>query len=57
MIYLDTSAILKLLRHEAETDALINHLDAHAQQDLLTSALATVEAARARGIALRISKS
>jgi predicted nucleic acid-binding protein len=47
VIYLDTSAILKLLRHEAETDALINHLDAHAQQDLLTSALATVEAARA----------
>lgn len=47
MIYLDTSAILKLLRREAETDALIDHLDAHAQQDLITSALATVETARA----------
>jgi predicted nucleic acid-binding protein len=47
VIYLDTSAILKLLRREAETDALIEHLDAHAQQDLLTSSLATVETARA----------
>ncbi|HET8659381.1 MAG TPA: type II toxin-antitoxin system VapC family toxin [Micromonosporaceae bacterium] len=47
MIYLDTSAILKLLRREAETDALLDHLDAHAQQDLITSALATVETARA----------
>ena len=47
MIYLDTSAILKLLRREAETDALIAHLDAHAQQELFTSALATVEVARA----------
>ncbi|HEX5594852.1 MAG TPA: type II toxin-antitoxin system VapC family toxin [Micromonosporaceae bacterium] len=47
MIYLDTSAILKLLRREAETDALIDHLDAHAQQELFTSALATVEVARA----------
>jgi predicted nucleic acid-binding protein len=47
MIYLDTSAILKLLRREGETNALIEHLDAHAQQDLLTSSLATVETARA----------
>lgn len=47
MIYLDTSAILKLLRREAETDALIGHLDAHAQRDLVTSALTTVETARA----------
>jgi uncharacterized protein len=47
VIYLDTSAILKLLRREAETDALIDHLDAHAQQDLITSTLATVETARA----------
>jgi len=47
VIYLDTSAILKLLRREAETDALIDHLAAHAQQDLITSALATVETARA----------
>lgn len=47
MIYLDTSAILKLLRREPETDALADHLDAHAGQDLVTSALATVETARA----------
>lgn len=47
MIYLDTSAILKLLRREMETDALLDHLDAHAQQELFTSALATVEVARA----------
>jgi predicted nucleic acid-binding protein len=47
VIYLDTSAILKLLRREAETDALIDHLDAHGQQDLITSALATVETGRA----------
>ncbi|HEU4424125.1 MAG TPA: type II toxin-antitoxin system VapC family toxin [Pilimelia sp.] len=47
MIYLDTSAILKLLRREAETDALIDHLEAHAGHDLITSALATVETAGA----------
>ena len=47
MIYLDTSAIVKLLRREAETGALLEHLDAHPEQDLLTSALTTVEAARA----------
>ena len=47
MIYLDSSAILKLLRRENESDALIAHLDAHAQQELVTSALATVEVARA----------
>jgi uncharacterized protein len=47
VIYLDSSAILKLLRRENESDALIAHLDAHAQQELVTSALATVEVARA----------
>ena len=47
MIYLDTSAILKLLRREAETDALTAHLRAHRQQEPITSALATVEVARA----------
>ncbi|WP_239347856.1 type II toxin-antitoxin system VapC family toxin [Frankia sp. CiP3] len=47
MIYLDTSAVVKLLRREMETDALIEHLDAHPDQELLTSALTTVEAARA----------
>lgn len=47
MIYLDTSAILKLLRREQETDALIDHLVAHSEHDLITSTLATVETARA----------
>lgn len=47
MIYLDTSAIVKLLRREAETAALVDHLDAHSQHELITSALSTVEAARA----------
>lgn len=47
MIYLDTSAILKLLRRETETDALIGHLETYAKQELITSALTTVETARA----------
>lgn len=47
MIYLDTSAVLKLLRREAETDALIDHLDTYSLHDLITSALATVETVRA----------
>jgi uncharacterized protein len=47
VIYLDTSAILKLLRREMESDALIEHLGMHATQELVTSALATVEVARA----------
>jgi predicted nucleic acid-binding protein len=47
VIYLDTSAILKLLRREAETDALIEHLQTRAGQELLTSSLATVEITRA----------
>ncbi|WP_322751421.1 MULTISPECIES: type II toxin-antitoxin system VapC family toxin [unclassified Frankia] len=47
MIYLDTSAVVKLLRRETETDALVKHLDAHPDHNLLTSALTTVEATRA----------
>jgi len=47
VIYLDTSAILKLLRHEPESGALKAHLKAHPERDLITSALATVEVARA----------
>jgi predicted nucleic acid-binding protein len=47
VIYLDTSAILKMLRREAESDALAEHLETHAEQELITSALATVEVARA----------
>ncbi len=29
MIYLDTSAVVKLLRRETKTDALVKHLAAH----------------------------
>jgi predicted nucleic acid-binding protein len=47
VIYLDTSAILKLLRREQESDALADYLAAHPEQDLITSTLATVETARA----------
>jgi uncharacterized protein len=47
VIYLDSSAILKLLRRDNETDALIGHLDQHGHQELVTSALATAEVARA----------
>jgi predicted nucleic acid-binding protein len=47
VIYLDTTAVVKLLRREVETDALVEHLAAHPEQDLFTSALTTVEAARA----------
>jgi predicted nucleic acid-binding protein len=46
VIYLDTSAILKLLLLETETAALGEHLDAYADHDHVTSALATVETAR-----------
>jgi predicted nucleic acid-binding protein len=46
VIYLDTSAVVKLLRREEETEALLEHLDANRDQDLITSALTTVEAAR-----------
>ena len=48
MIYLDSSAILEMVRHEPESEALEVHLDAHPDQDLITSALATVEVVRAR---------
>jgi uncharacterized protein with PIN domain len=46
VIYLDTSAILKLLRREQESDTLTDHLAAHPEQDLITSTLATLETAR-----------
>jgi predicted nucleic acid-binding protein len=46
LIYLDTSALLKLLRPEAETGALLTHLDG-VRDELLTSVIATVETARA----------
>lgn len=47
MIYLDTAALVKLVRREAESDALGDWLDARAGQLLLTSVLAEVELPRA----------
>jgi predicted nucleic acid-binding protein len=46
MIYLDTSAILKLLVLEHETVALGQHLGINAGHEYVTSALGTVETAR-----------
>jgi hypothetical protein len=46
VIYLDSSAIVKLIRKEAETEALRVWLAANSQP-LVTSALARTEAARA----------
>ena len=46
MIYLDSSALVKLARHEPETDALRAWLAAN-PQPLTASALARTEAARA----------
>lgn len=47
MIYLDTSALVKLIRREPETDALADWIDARPSITLVTSALAEVEVARA----------
>lgn len=47
MIYLDTAALVKLIRREPESDALADWLDARALTTLVTSALAEVELPRA----------
>jgi len=47
MIYLDTAALVKLVRREPESDALADWLDARASTTLVTSAIAEVEFARA----------
>lgn len=47
MIYLDSSALLKLLRAEAETTALQEWLTLHHEQSLITSELGRVEVLRA----------
>ncbi|MGK2883039.1 MAG: type II toxin-antitoxin system VapC family toxin [Mycobacterium sp.] len=47
MIYLDTSALVKLIRIEAESDQLGNWLDAHTESPWITSSLAEVELPRA----------
>ncbi len=47
MIYLDSSAILKLVRAEPETAALREWLDLHPEQPLVTSEVGRVEVLRA----------
>lgn len=47
MIYLDTSAIVKLIRPEAESAAITGWLNAHGSQRTVTSVLAEVEVPRA----------
>lgn len=47
MIYLDTAALVKLIRREPESDALADWLDARATSTLVTSALSEVELPRA----------
>lgn len=47
MIYLDTAALVKLVRREAETDELFDWLDSHRGTMLVSSALAEVELPRA----------
>jgi predicted nucleic acid-binding protein len=47
MIYLDTAALVKLVCHEAESDALVDWLADHADELLVSSAIAEVEVPRA----------
>ncbi|MBA2324411.1 MAG: type II toxin-antitoxin system VapC family toxin [Pseudonocardiales bacterium] len=47
MIYLDTAALVKLVRREAESDALVNWLDARSESTLVSSTLVDVELPRA----------
>lgn len=47
MIYLDTAALMKLIRREPASDALADWLDRRAGTTLVTSALAEVELPRA----------
>jgi hypothetical protein len=47
VIYLDTSATVKLVTAEQESPALINWLNAHPDEDLATSAIGHIELIRA----------
>ncbi len=47
MIYLDSSAVMKLVRAEPETDALRKWLDKNSAESLVTSELGRVEVLRA----------
>lgn len=47
MIYLDTAALMKLVRREPESDALADWLDAQPERPWVSSALVEVELPRA----------
>lgn len=47
MIYVDSSALMKLVRREAETDALREWLSLHGDQPVVSSELGRVEVLRA----------
>ena len=47
MIYLDTAALVKLIRVEAESAALVEWLNARSDQPLVASALVEIEVPRA----------
>jgi uncharacterized protein len=47
VIFLDSAAIVKLVRIEAESAALVNWLNGHSNQPLVASALVEVEVPRA----------
>ncbi len=47
MIYLDSSALMKLVRREAETEALREWLNVHSEQPVVSSELGRVEVLRA----------
>ena len=47
MIYLDTAALVKLIRVEAESAALVGWLNGHPDQSLVASTLVEVEIPRA----------
>lgn len=47
MIYLDTAALVKLVRREPESDQLADWLDEHGETAFVSSALAEVELPRA----------
>lgn len=47
MIYLDTAALIKLIRREAASDALVSWLDKRTGEPLVSSALAEIEVPRA----------
>lgn len=47
MIYLDSAAVIKLIRPELETGALVQWLGAHGSDGLVTSTLTEIEVPRA----------